>query len=52
MTEWWGKVLLTKPEAEELQREMESLIARFNNEQAGPGRSRYLIMAGVAPAKR
>lgn len=52
VTEWWGKVSLTKQEASELQEEMEALVARFNTEQTGPGRSRYLMMIGIAPTKR
>jgi hypothetical protein len=52
VTEWWGNVSLTKAEAAELQKEMEALVTRFNNDHPGPGRSRYLIMVGITPTKR
>lgn len=50
--EWWGKVSLTKPEAEEFRRELEALVARFDSKPASPTRSRYLVMVGITPTKR
>ncbi|CAN5401365.1 hypothetical protein BH10ACT2_BH10ACT2_17670 [soil metagenome] len=52
VTEWWGKVSLTRAEAEQLQREMDALVARYNTDHLGSDRSRYLIMVGIAPTKR
>ncbi len=51
VTEWWGKVLLTKTEATELQHEMEALVERYSTDHPGRGRARYLMMLGVAPAR-
>ena len=48
-TEWWGNVSLTKAEANDLQLEMEALVRRFNTEQRGRGRSRYLVVVGLTP---
>lgn len=52
VTEWWGKVSLTKAEADDLQDEMEAIVKRFSNDRPGEGRSRYVMMVGIAPTKR
>lgn len=51
VTEWWGKVALTKSEADELQKEMETLVSRFSNDRPARGKSRYLIMVGITPTR-
>lgn len=52
VTEWWGKISLSKAEAEGLQKEMEALVSRFSNDLPGRGKSGYLIMVGITPTTR
>ncbi|MCE9622868.1 MAG: hypothetical protein K8R99_11035 [Actinomycetia bacterium] len=52
VTEWWGKVSLSKAEAGELQKEMEALVSRFSSDVPGRGKSPYLIMVGITPTIR
>lgn len=51
-TEWWGSCMLTVEEADELQRTLKGLQEKFGRDHEGPGRTRYHLVLGFAPALR
>lgn len=51
-TEWWGTCQLTDDEAVEVNRILSDLQKRFGRDQEGPGRTKYHLVLGFAPALR
>ena len=51
-TEWWGLCTLTDEEATELSHALKQLQERFGQDREGPGRTRYHLVLGFAPAVR
>lgn len=51
-TEWWGMCTLNDAEATELSRALKALQERFGQDREGPGRTRYHLVLGFAPALR
>lgn len=51
-TEWWGTCTLTEAEADEVNQILKGLQERFGRDHEGPGRTRYHLVLGFAPALR
>jgi len=50
--EWWGHCSLTDEEAADVRRTLEELQTRLGRGSDGPGRTRYQVVLGFAPAMR
>jgi hypothetical protein len=52
VTEWWGTATLNAEEAAEVHRILEDVRTRLGRDLPGPGRDRYVMVLGFAPAPR